>query len=205
MDPDRWQPGKRHFSAAMKRPPDQRATFLERSGGDDTDLRGEVDSLLGAHDQADDFIESLPPVNDLSDMHDALADTLIGQQFGAYRLEEVLGQGGMGAVYRAVRSDAAFEAEVAIKVIRSGFESAEAIRRFHTERQLLADLDHPHIAKRLDGGTSESGIPFLAMELLQGEPIDIYCDRRCLSTAERLALFQQVCSAVASAHRLAHP
>ena len=107
----------------------------------------------------------------------------------------------MGAVYLATRADNTFDAQVAIKVIRSGFESVEATRRFHTECQVLANLNHPNIASLLDGGTTADGRPYLVMEHIEGMPIDEYCDTQCLSPKDRLILFQQVCSAVAAAHR----
>ncbi|HEV3456798.1 MAG TPA: serine/threonine-protein kinase [Thermoanaerobaculia bacterium] len=120
---------------------------------------------------------------------------------GSYKLLQELGRGGMGVVYLAARADSEYQKRVAIKVIRFGMDEPEVVRYFRRERQILASLDHPHIARLLDGGTTEDGLPYLVMEYIQGLPVDKYCDGRRLPIAERLKIFEQVCSAVAFAHR----
>jgi tetratricopeptide (TPR) repeat protein len=126
-------------------------------------------------------------------------DTLLGRKLGPYRIEQRLGEGGMGTVYRALRQDA-YQQRVALKVIRPGLDSDEVLQRFQTERQVLAELPHPHIARLLDGGTTDDGRPYFVMEYIDGEPLDRYCDRQQLSTQERLRLLQAVCEAVQYAH-----
>src|SRR5688572_16500160 len=123
------------------------------------------------------------------------------RRIGPYRILRELGQGGMGVVYLAARADEQFRKRVALKVIRSGRASEEVVRHFKRERQILAGLDHPNIAKLLDGGTTDDGLPYFVMEYIEGEPLLAYCDSRKLSVAERLKLFQAICSAVQYAHR----
>ncbi len=113
----------------------------------------------------------------------------------------LIGEGGMGSVYRAVRADQQYEQQVAIKIVRRGLDTAFALSRFRAERQILANLDHPHIGRLLDGGATETGLPYLVMELIEGEPIDRYCNAHKLSVAERLQLFLLVSSAVQYAHQ----
>ena len=124
-----------------------------------------------------------------------------GERLGSWELREPIAAGGMGQVYRAVRADAQFEKEVAIKLVKRGMDSDEILRRFRLERQVLAGLEHPGIARLLDGGVSEGGQPFLVMELVDGVPIDRYCDEHRLSTSARLGLVQAVCAAVHFAHQ----
>jgi len=124
-----------------------------------------------------------------------------GRKIGHYTVIEQIGRGGMGEVFSAFRSDGQFEQKVAIKLVRTGADSAAVLERFRNERQILAGLDHPNIARLLDGGTTDDGVPFLVMELVSGTPIDIFCDARKLSIPRRLKLFRQICSAVQYAHQ----
>jgi tetratricopeptide (TPR) repeat protein len=126
-------------------------------------------------------------------------DALIGRRIGPYLIEQRVGSGGMGSVYRALREDA-YRQQVALKVIRPGLDSAEVVRRFRSERQALADLDHPHIARLLDGGTLDDGRPYFVMEYIDGRPLDRYAEGRQLGTRERVGLVQAVCRAVQYAH-----
>ena len=126
---------------------------------------------------------------------------MIGKQIGAYKIECELGRGGMGAVYLASRADEQFQKQVAIKLVKRGMDSDFVIRRFLGERQILAYLNHPNIARLLDGGATEDGLPYFVMEYIEGQPITHYCDLHRLTTVERLKLFQQVCSAVQYAHQ----
>lgn len=129
------------------------------------------------------------------------SDPLIGTRLGAYRVEHVLGHGGMGTVYLGVRADEAFRKRVAIKVLKPGMDSEEILRRFREERQILAGLDHPHIARLLDGGATEDGRPYLVLEHVQGRTLDRYCEEEGLTVRERIELFRKICSAVQFAHR----
>ncbi len=124
-----------------------------------------------------------------------------GRRVGSYEIRGEVGRGGMGTVYRAVRADDAFHKEVALKLVRSGRSSAEVLKRFRAERQILAGLDHPNIARLLDGGATEEGEPYLVMEYVEGHPIDSYCEERALTTSARLTLFRAVCAAVQYAHQ----
>jgi len=134
----------------------------------------------------------------------SLADTgdpLIGVRLGAYRIERQVGRGGMGAVYEARRVDQEFNKRVAIKLVKRGMDTDFILRRFRKERQILAALDHPHIALLLDGGTTPDGLPYFVMEFIEGRPLYRYCDERQLSIAERLKLFQAICDAIHYAHQ----
>jgi serine/threonine protein kinase/tetratricopeptide (TPR) repeat protein len=128
-------------------------------------------------------------------------DTLIGRRVGAYRLVREIGRGGMGAVYLGVRADNEFQKRVAVKLIKRGMDTDFILSRFRRERQILASLDHPHIARLLDGGTTEEGRPYFVMEYIDGQPLYRYCDARQLSITERLGLFRQICDAAYFAHQ----
>src|SRR5262249_14214618 len=124
-----------------------------------------------------------------------------GRKVGAYRILREIGRGGMGNVYLAARADDAFQKLVAVKIIRCGMDLDDVVQRFRAERQILAMLDHPNIARLLDGGATEDGLPYFVMEYIEGEPVDVYCERHKLSTPGRLKLFQSVCSATSYAHQ----
>src|SRR5262249_28439524 len=125
----------------------------------------------------------------------------IGTQFGPYRIVQLIAEGGMGSVYQAVRVDDLYRKIVAIKVVRRGLYLEQALRQFDTERQILAPLDHPNIAKLLDGGTPPDGRPYFVMDFIAGTPLDEYCDSRRLTIPERIQFFLIVCSAVHYAHQ----
>ncbi|HZH35566.1 MAG TPA: protein kinase, partial [Pyrinomonadaceae bacterium] len=127
-------------------------------------------------------------------------DPMLGKRIGVFRLTRELGRGGMGAVYLAERADGEFRQKVAVKLIKRGMDTDFIIRRFRHERQILAALDHPNIARLMDGGTTDDGLPYFVMEFIEGEPLHRYCDARRLSIRQRLQLFKQICSAVAYAH-----
>ncbi|MEJ2617429.1 MAG: serine/threonine-protein kinase [Ignavibacteriaceae bacterium] len=135
--------------------------------------------------------------NSLNDSYDSVIDMKIGK----YRVEKKICDGGMAVVYSAVRIDEHFTRRVAIKFIKRGMDTEEIIKRFKIEQQTLAGLNHPYIAKIIDGGTTESGLPYFVMELIEGEPIDKYCRNKNLSVIEKLKLFQKVCSAIQYAHQ----
>lgn len=200
MTPERWQQVKGALHELLELPPEPRSARLNDIAVSDPDLRHELDSLLAAHDQAGDDFLSGSAVASLG-LESIAADPLIGRHLGPYQIVERLGHGGMGEVYRAFRADDQYRKEVAIKLVRYGHESEFVVARFKQERQILAGLDHPNIARLLDGGTTEQGAPYFVMELIEGQPIDGYCTAHDLSTDDRLTLFLQVCGAVQYAHQ----
>jgi serine/threonine protein kinase len=129
-------------------------------------------------------------------------NSMIGRRIGAYRLEDEVGRGGMGAVYRAQRVDGEFDQTVAIKLIKRGMDTDMILRRFRRERQILASLNHPNVAYFLGGGSTEDGLPYFVMEYIDGLPLYKYCNHNKLTVRERLAVFRQVCWAVAAAHEI---
>ena len=198
-DPDRWQRLQEIFHEAISLETQQRERLLSEACGGDDGLRTQVDRLLAAHERPDGVIEEwLSRADDLVDEEDAPS---AGQLFGPYRVVREIGRGGMGSVYLGERADGAFQQQVAIKVIKRGMDTAQVLARFRAERQILASLDHPNIARLLDGGTSDTGHPYFVMEYIDGEPIDVYADAHALTIPQRLALFLQVAGAVTFAHQ----
>ena len=202
MTPERWQEIKRVLEVALSLDTTERGAYLDKTCAGDADLRQEVDSLLASYQPTGQNILDAPVANIL-DPGPAETRRAIdaGQRIGAYRILQEIGRGGMGEVYRAVRADGEFTKEVALKTVRGGYDVASVVERFRNERQILAGLDHPNIARLYDGGTSEDGIPYLVMELVDGIPIDSYCDAEKLNITQRLGLFLNVCSAVQYAHQ----
>lgn len=200
MEAERWQHIESIFQSALDCEPEARAALLDASCAGDADLRKEVESLLASY-------EAGGPTNSPA-FHEGLALLeqragllMAERKLGPYRIVREIGHGGMGVVYLAARADEAFEKLVAIKVLPRGLEGEDIIRRFRSERQILASLDHPNIARLLDGGSTEDGLPYLVMEYIEGERIDEYCDTRKLNVSDRLKLFQAVSNAVSYAHR----
>ncbi len=196
MTPERWQRIEEIFDEALGLAPTHREGFLAAVCGQDDELREEVESLL-AHDSPDG--ERLASV--VAEVADTLDPDKPGRRVGAYRIEGLLGHGGMGSVYSAVRDDDQFQKRVAIKIMRPAFDSRGLEVRFRHERQILARLDHPFIARLLDGGTTADGSPYLVMEFVDGQPLTQYCRDHGLNLRERLMLFRSICSAVQYAHR----
>ncbi|MEM1115266.1 MAG: serine/threonine-protein kinase [Bacteroidota bacterium] len=180
------------FLEALGRPPAERERWLA-SACPDPDLRREVQAMLDHHDEADAGFLDTPVLTRRSDARQ-------GQIIGPWRLGALLGEGGMGAVYHAERDDATFEQQAALKLVRPGVGPG-FLARFVRERAVLAGLDHPGIARLLDGGVTPDGAPYLAMERVDGEPITAYAEHHCLGVEDRLRLVLQVCEAVAHAHR----
>ena len=198
MTPDKWNLVKDIFSEAVELMPHERSSFVaNRSRGDET-IISEVNALLQSDENADAFIEQ--PAVDISSL---LVDEteLAGKKIGPYLIEAEVGRGGMGAVYKAIRADEHFEKQVAIKLIKRGFDTDDIVKRFRHERQILAALDHPNITRLLDGGATEDGLPYLVMDFVEGEPLVKYCEKTQLSLKDRLRLFLKVCSAVTYAHQ----
>ena len=180
------------LDAALELSVEERAAFLDRECGQDTPLRREVEALLDT--EVDGGLLAEPAFS----IH--AEDAAVGRRIGPYQLVQLLDRGGMGAVYLAERED--FEQRVALKLIRRGLDADELlVRRFQNERQILARLDHPNIARLLDGGATEDRLPYFVMEVVDGEPIDRYCRDRELSVGARLRLFRKVCAAVQFAHQ----
>jgi eukaryotic-like serine/threonine-protein kinase len=198
---ERWARVKELFEAAADLAPNERASLLiDECDGDDA-LRREVESLLNSDAQTDGFIEQ-PVLEIPRDLFpEAPEESLVGRQFGAYQILREIGRGGLGAVYLAARADDEYRKEVAIKLVRRGLDTEDILRRFRNERQILAQLDHPNIARLIDGGTTNDGLPYFVMDYVNGEPINTYCDAHALSTTERLTLFRKICAAVTYAHQ----
>lgn len=208
MTPQRWQRVHELFEAACDLAPDFRGEFLASRCGDDEELRREVESLLRfdgceASTLLNPTLPSVARMADPADERAAEAVELIAAQrrLGAYELLRPLASGGMSMVWLAQRADDHFRQLVAVKVIKRGLDGPDVLARFRNERQLLANLSHPNIARLLDGGVTEEGLPFLVMEYVDGKPIDRYCDEAAGSLAQRLELFRTVCAAVAYAHQ----
>jgi len=195
------------FQAAAQLTGPERATFLNSACHGDPALRQRLEALLAAHDARDSFLEpkapkpERQPVNTIKiGITDNPADDAVGRMVGHYKLLEKLGEGGCGAVYVAEQTEPV-RRRVALKVIKLGMDTKAVIARFEAERQALAMMDHPNIAKVLDAGTTEAGRPYFVMELVRGIRITEYCDQNQLSTRERLDLFIKVCHAIQHAHQ----
>jgi serine/threonine-protein kinase len=199
MDRERFEQVEALFREALVAQPPDLGAFLDLRCGGDAELREQVRTLLAAHREAGSFLEPEPEADPRPAGSEPATD-LVGRTVGAYRIVRWLGGGGMGDVFLAERADDAFRKRVAIKVLRPGKGSEAIVRRFTTERQILAALDHPIIAKLIDGGTIAEGLPYIAMEYVEGKPIDRYCDDRRLGVDDRLALFVTLCEAVQFAH-----
>ncbi len=199
LDAERWQAVKTLFDAALEAEAPQRDAFLDDACAEDIALRSEVESLLHAHEAEGPVDRAMAEMTSLHRPADESA--LQGLRIGPYELIEELGSGGMGRVFLARRADGQFDQHVALKLLGMGFPSPEAHTRFLAERQILATLDHPHIARLLDGGVTEAGQPYFVMEVVEGQPIDQYCEAHRLSLPKRLRLVLDVCDAVQYAHQ----
>jgi len=196
LDAGRWQRVKSVLQDALDRPEGARSAFLDGACVDDPELRAEVESLLAANRDAGAFL-SRPLATEPEVLE---AQNREGRRIGPYLVVGQIGRGGMGVVYRAVRDDDVFHKVVALKLVLTGARS-EHLLRLTRERQILARLEHPHIARILDGGATEDGEPYLVMEYFDGTPIDVYCERKSLCARERLEMFRVVCGAVHHAHQ----
>jgi len=202
--PDRWSRIEAALEAALQVPPEERPALLDRLCQDDEEVRREVESLLAAHAESEGFLATsaesfAAPIMAATAAREP-ADRP-GQIIGRYRLLEAIGRGGMGMVWRAERADGQFEQQVALKLIKRGMDSEEILARFLRERQILARLKHPNIARLLDGGVSDDGRPYFVMELVTGRAITEFCVERQLPLEARLRLFIVVARAVGHAHR----
>ncbi|HSJ23589.1 MAG TPA: protein kinase [Longimicrobiales bacterium] len=195
--PDLFRRADALFDAALDLPTVDRIPFIERKCATDAELLEVVHDLLEAHDRAAAFLETPAAVIGLPLLTSASAGS--PSRAGPFRVVRQIGVGGMGAVFLGERDDGQFEQRVALKFVRVG--EAQLVRRFLAERRILASLEHASIARLVDGGLTDSGLPYFAMEYVEGEPVTVYCDRRQLPVEDRLRLFVDVCAAVEFAHR----
>jgi serine/threonine-protein kinase len=200
MKVDRWRRIEELFEAAVELEPARRAELLERECAGDTMLFKQVESLILSEREAGSFIDGA--IRHAAQEYEAdQSHPLMDRRIGPYEVVREIGHGGMGDVYLAHRADDEYQKQVAIKLVRSGLATSEVLRRFRSERQILANLDHPNIARLLDGGTTDTGAPYVVMDYVDGVPVDEYCDRNSLSIEDRLRLFGKICSAVHYAHQ----
>lgn len=202
MDPESWEQVKQIFAEACELPEEARPAFLAEACTGDPDVRREIESLLAAQSGIGASFLAEPAAGEVLGLigQREIAEW-IGRRIGAYQVLAELGSGGMGTVFLAARADDEFKRRVAIKIIRRGLNRAEIVSRFRQERQILASLEHPNIARLFDGGATEEGLPYLIMEHVEGMPIDRYCAEEGLGIPEKLRLFLRVCAAVQHAHR----
>jgi WD40 repeat protein/serine/threonine protein kinase len=186
------------FEAALELRPEHRGAYLDGACGGDTALRQRLDSLLSVHDRGGSFLEE-PAVPALATLDAPLVSEGAGHVIGPYKLLEPIGEGGFGVVFMAEQQQPV-RRKVAMKVIKPGMDTLQVVARFEAERQALALMEHPNIAKVFDGGATASGRPYFVMELVRGAPITDYCDNNRLGVRERLGLFASVCLAVQHAH-----
>jgi serine/threonine protein kinase/tetratricopeptide (TPR) repeat protein len=190
---------KELFQDLLELPPEQRAAELERRCGDDAGLRARVESLLAAHDGAGDFLETPATWLGAVARERGLPVEQAGDRIGPFELIDRLGEGGFGTVWRA-RQARPVVREVALKIVKLGMDTVEVVGRFEHERDALAKMDHPHVAKVLDAGATGDGRPWFAMELVDGEPVTDFCNRLQLDVRARLRLFVDICRAIQHAH-----
>lgn len=199
MAPDNWKRVEELFNEAVELPKAERGPWLDAQCGGDAELRSEVLALLASDESGRGFVEQ-EVAGAVLELHSRQA-AAEPRRIGPYRLVRELGRGGMGTVYLAERADDQYQGEVAIKLVRQGMDTEFFLARFRRERQTLARLQHPNIARLLDSGTTEDGLPFIVMERVDGLPINTYCEEHKLGVEPLLRLYLQVCAAVAHAHQ----
>jgi serine/threonine protein kinase/tetratricopeptide (TPR) repeat protein len=193
-----WERVQELFLRTVDLPAEERRRLLDAWCEQDPELRAEVESLLASDcDRGTIIAEALK--EEVSLLFDA--EVLAGKRVGAYRIVREIGRGGMGAVYLATRDDEAYQKQVAVKVVKPGMDTADFLDRFRHERQILAGLEHPYIARLFDGGSTDQGLPFFVMEYVEGQPVNSFCRGNTLNNRARCDLFLKILDAVSYAHR----
>jgi hypothetical protein len=200
VNPNDWARAKEIFTAAAGLAAAERDAYLHAQP-DSKEVLDEARSLLAVYLESPDFLEGVTPVFPPVGLADEPAASLAGRRIGAWQLVREIGHGGMGVVWEARRADQQYDQRAAVKLLRASLLSEREIRRFREERQILASLNHPCIARLFDGGMLEDGSPYLVMEYVDGLPLDVWCDREEFNVRQRLEIFLLVCSAVEYAHR----
>ncbi len=208
LSPERWQQIKPLLDQLFDLPPEEHTAFLDQACQDDPTLYRQLQAALEANRDDQSFLEVFDEQHLVGLLHElapddsaAAAQPSIGERIGPYEIVGEVARGGMGEVFLAERADGTFEQKVALKLVKHGLDSEAVHRRFLAERQILARLQHEHIARLLDGGVSAAGQPYFVMEYIDGKPITEYCDDHRLNIEARLGLFADVCQAVQYAHR----
>ncbi len=196
MTPENWQRLKTVLDGALEREVETREAYLREACGGDAQLLQQAESLIASQENSWTALDRPAPL-----LVEEERESRVGQRIGAYEIVSEIGHGGMGTVYLGQRADEEFRKRVAIKLVRRGMDTDFVLRRFRNERQILASLDHPHIARLFDGGATEDGQPYFVMEYVEGQTLPEFCDSRRLLIAERLKLFLDICSAVQYAHQ----
>ena len=196
--PNDYQKVKEILADALELDPDERAEFLQSVCAGNEKLRGEIESLMAESEHGGEFLENFSVARVI---HESVSkdERFIGKSIGRYNIEKEIGRGGMGVVFLAIRED--FHQQVALKIIKRGMDSDAIIERFAREREILAALDNPFIARLLDGGTTADGLPYFVMEYVEGISVDEYCRTKNLTEKEKLELFRKICEAVRFAHQ----
>jgi serine/threonine-protein kinase len=197
---DHFRQVDRLFDAALDLEPNERDAYLDAACGADASLRTRLRTLLDAHERSDGFLNAPAVEMAAALLQESPSTSIAPERAGSFRIVRELGHGGMGVVYLAEREGGEFQQRVALKLVRHVGSGDAVLRRFLEERRILALLEHPRIAHLVDGGVTSDGLPYFAMELVEGEPIDTYCDARRLSVEQRVGLFIEVCEAVQYAH-----
>jgi serine/threonine protein kinase len=203
MTPERHKRVRAIYEGALEKDPAEHNAFIDLECQGDEEIRREVELLLDTRNAMIGWLSEplLDSAGSIAASLAALPPPMEGRQLSGYKLIKEIGSGGMGSVYLAERYDGTFQKRVAIKLIRPGLNGSEILDRFRREREILASLDHPNIARLIDGGTTEDGLPYFVMEFVDGQPIHRWCDERKLNVSERLKLFRSVCAAVQYAHQ----
>lgn len=200
MNPEQWERIKQIFQHVVDLPVSERDAFLRRECHDDEALASTIRNMIQADSEASAFLEKPATIGSILSHDTPAGIDRTGTQIGGYTVTGILGEGGMGTVYRAEKDDETFRRTVAIKIVRHGMDTKSILQRFYTERRILANLEHPNIARLIDGGMTGDGLPYFIMEYIDGIPIIDYCDQKKATIKERLQLFVKVCETVQYAH-----
>src|SRR5215467_1583218 len=199
MTPERLGQVRAIYEAALQVDSAKLDVFLEQQCEGDSECAQQVKRLLAARENIPEWLSK--PLLGHAERIIQSVRAFDGKELRGYRLIREIGHGGMGSVYLAERADGAYTKQVAVKLVRAGRDNAEIVARFQREREILASLDHPNIARLIDGGSTDDGVPYFVMEFVDGQPIHRWCEEHSLNVSERIALFRNVCAAVAYAHQ----